>query len=704
MPKIQQITSRVGAAGGAVLSPLPQGFGQSQARAQEALGRAVSGLGSQLADIKERQDKWDAELQWAEFENKVAADYQKRKESAPAGAEGFTEQTTEMLDSELGQFMESAPESAAARQALQLKATKLKGNYLQDSVNFQSRERARYQVARTEEILTGRQNQVRANPSQLSRVLEDTNSLVDNMIVPDPIKDKLRSGARTRLYDSALDGEVSYFEKEGADPAQVRGFIDAIESGELGFRDNSSPQMYDAALSRLRARESEIGTENRALWTKDLADAITDLETHGKTTLDVSKERAQSIYPDDPELVDRTMQQLEWAQQSYMWRQESRLTSFEEDRALLDSVGEKTAGRGSQYKTQYAQRLANHLANKRKQVLDDPVSYLLTNSASLATDYKEAQQSGDPNLMSEVLAKMDTMQERLGLGPHDRQYMGKGAATQAAKVLMDPNTGAEAKADQLEQLKRTYGAKWPIALRELRANGLEGAMSVAARLDTVADSAVRIRLVNGVLGGGSQELARSLQPSQTAEINSDLKDYMAPFRESLTYAGASGQAIISEELEAARILAYEYATKEGLGEGEAAKRAFDQLLGSRYDFGDGFRAPKGMGDIATAYAARQLDMLKPSDFAPAAVGPESDPALAEFGNENYLRRAAWDNAIHYGRWVNTEDGKGLLLMVPDDTTGTGYSPLHLDNGNRVEIYFDEMQDPAVLGQWMWGGS
>lgn len=703
MPRITQITSQVGPGVRPGLLPTVSAeAGMASARAAQAeasamrdVGQALAGVGTELREIERKQAQWDAQLQYTEFQTEWAQEYQNLRDSAEPGAEGFTDNAVEAFETAAARFMENAPESDTARRQLQQQLAELRGNTTVDAMGFQAKERARDQTMRTERAVDGKLNQARANPGARDQLLKEVDTLVDTMLVPDTVKSALRDGFRVQMYDSALDGQVADIEKNASDIAEVDAFIQQLEQGELGFRENSSPPAYDAAISRLYARREEVDTENKALWNKDRVDALTDLTTRGATTLDISKERVQALYPDDPAMVERTLGEFEWARQSYNWRQQTRLSSPAEDQALLADIDARTAGRGAQYKEEYKRRFQQELGRKYQQIQDDAVRYLLTNSSALAQSYQQAQDSGDPGDMADVLAKMAAAQTKLGLPGHRHQYLGKGAATKIVDEITDPQTNAEQAVVSLQTLKQRYGDKWPNVLRELRTNGLKGSVSTAARLDTEADVGISKRLMQGVKAGGSAELAKNLQPSQVSELNNDIKDYMAGFRESLHYAGPMADKIIADELEAARVLAYQYVTKDGLDESTAAERAFEELLGNRYDFDEGYRTPKGMAGLAGAFAADLQAKLTPDQFEPAAVGPNTDPALAEFGNEDYRRRAAWSNAVNNGVWVNNETGDGLLLMVPDDTTSSAYSPLRLKDGNRVEMTFDEMRQKGI---------
>lgn len=688
MPFIRQIGRQVtapGPVGGPRMSAQAVG---APGRAAQQMGAAIAGVGQTLFEIEEKQSMWEAELQFSEAESAFTAQYSKAKEEAPADGKGFTEKMQEDYETFVSKAMENAPDSPRAQQLLTAKFARKKGAVLQDALSFQSRRSAEYQVIRTEKAMDNHSNTVRADPTQLPDTIQQQSELILNMNVPENIKDKLIIGGAQKLHDSALDGLVTQYEKGPVTVTEVDQLIGELKSGQRGYKKGSSPEMYDAALTRLENRRKSIEAGTKATLGTDMADTLASIGAGNGDPGLVTKDRLVSLYPDKPEVVARNLQQIQSAKDLHSYSQKMVFTTPAEDAEQEEALQAKIAGRGAAFEARNKAAYQQARAQKQKAIQTDSAAYVLRADPQLAEDYIKAQQSGDVEDFASVLGRMDTLQEQIGVPAHRRQYLGNGAAKEAVARL---NAAApEQAADQMEFLSNQYGGKYPHVMKELQKAGLDGSYQVLARLDGIEDVTTRKNLASA-LKSGRAELVKPLQGTDISDTDRELKDLFGDFQGSFNQAGATGANIVANELGAAQLLAYSYVGK-GESPADAAEKAYSDLIGNRFDFQEGYRAPKGTGDIAQLHTQTMLRDLRQEQFLPIAVGPYTDPGMDTPDTEAYRQGVAYRRAKNEGIWVNNEDSSGVVLMVPDDTTGNGYSPLVLKDGSRVERTFQEMQE------------
>jgi hypothetical protein len=262
------------------------------------------------------------------------------------------------------------------------------------------------------------------------------------------------------------------------------------------------------------------------------------------------------------------------------------------------------------------------------------------------------------------------------------EVMGSGAATRIAQSLN--GLGAEQAADQLEQLQQRYGADWPLAMRELEDAKVAPSLLVLGRLNTKEDAGWRKQLA-GWMQEGRQTLRTNVGNLPATDIDSKIDSRMLEFGKTIRYAGREGQAILRREREAMAIAAYGLYLQGGYTADAAAQEAFNRNLGNRYDFGETYRAPKGELGMVERATDIEVSIAKPEMFMPVSPGRMMDPRIAGSQRDEYLQRAAYENAVNQGFWVNNQMGDGLIRMAPD-AAGT-YAPVLLADGRQWEVKF-----------------
>lgn len=662
--------------------PASQASGEAlgaSAAALSNLGNRVNQTAGRLADIENQRSIWDAELTAAEAENRWSARLKAEQEAAPEGAQGFTQRIQDDFETWKSDALDTAT-SAAARQLLETKFTRLGGQVVEQAGRFEATSFAAQQTQRLETSLSQNKNRVRANPAQLIDVEKKSKELIDSTPFWDnQTKTKMWAKYREGLYDSGLDGLITTYETTPMAVENIDGLMQGLKDDWLGFRSSTSPEMFDAALTRLEKRKASIDAEGKANVSLYLQDTLTSIAIHGTDPGLLTPESIRTAFKDDPEKANRVIKVIQDAKNYYNVRQSVALTTPEEDVRNLAALKNKAYGVGATQGAEFMSDYQRALNAKYQAINTDPFTYVVQNTPSLAQDLQDA--ANDPERFREALAKSNELQGRLGVPEWRRGVLGQGAAQQTAQRLNA--VPPEQAADELEGLARQYGPLWGNAMRELADAKLNPAFMTLARLDGPQDVAVRKNLATA-LQTGRDTLRKNISVPIANAVDEKVMDKMTDFARTVSYDGTTGQQVMAAETASAQALAYLY-VQRGLSESDAAKRAVNDLLGDRYDFTDSYRTPKGMSSRVDGLAREIQRKLTPEQFAPVTGG---DPALGV----EYRQRVAWSMAVNNGLWLNTPDGKGIQLYVPDDNSGMGYSPAKLKTGEPVIVNFDSAQN------------
>lgn len=693
MPRIPEIGFSTQPVGPQSTPQLSAGALAAPGAGLKQVGGTLQQAGNTLQDIRDKQSLFEAELQYMENEKQVLDQFEQAKQEAPEGADGFTEQVTQRYDDWLPEALNQAPATTVAQQSLQLKYQRLRGQLTQNAMQFEARSRANRDSRRMAVIQDGLSNEARTNFNDLDSILAKGQELVNNVPFWDEQqRGKISTELRQRVYNSSLDGWVTEYEINPVPEEDLDKAISALKNNFRGYKKEVDSGVYDQALTRLENRKRAVAEESKTLLGKDLQDTLAAIQINGPSADPgyINAERLSKVYPDDPELRNRIMRQVSSAKNIYNIGQQAALTTPEEDMAVLAKLKSQVAGRGAQFEAQNFKDHYQAIQRKWQEYSADPVKYILRTDPSLAQDMRQAETANDPEEFSLVLNRLDKRQERMGTPSWRREYLGKGAAIQVADQLT--GMGAEDAANVMEQLQNKYQEKWPQVMRELESQRIDPRFMVLGIYDRPEDVSLRKELA-AAYQAGSDKLRTNIGNTNASDIDSAVAKLMPEFNATMVNAGRTGQENISRMTDATKTLAYSIFQKGGKTSTEAAETAFKLLLGTRYDFGPSYRAPKGEIGAVEQAAGIVLNKLRPEQFAPAAPGFGVDPTVA--GSEaglNYRRQAAYVAAVKMGKWLNTPNGDGIMLFKQDDSTGQGYSPVVLEDGSNVVLRFNDIRN------------
>lgn len=254
--------------------------------------------------------------------------------------------------------------------------------------------------------------------------------------------------------------------------------------------------------------------------------------------------------------------------------------------------------------------------------------------------------------------KMLAEQARLGV-PADARRVVPAAYTDALNAkLENPQTagGALGVAQAIEAEAKLWGPHWPNVYRQLSEKASPVVRVVGSGVQSAAAQAL-VDLAPLSLG----DILKDQNTEKGSAIKKDVLDAFKPLAASM--AGNDGATALFNDFRGqAEKLSAKYVIG-GMTSSEAATKAYEQLVGFKYTFQDGYRVPKDAGvdasTIAKGSVTAQRDLGKP--------GLEVMPATDNMGglSSEYLRDAKVRALQRDGKWVTSPDERGLMLVHND---------------------------------------
>lgn len=254
--------------------------------------------------------------------------------------------------------------------------------------------------------------------------------------------------------------------------------------------------------------------------------------------------------------------------------------------------------------------------------------------------------------------KMLAEQTRLGV-PADQQRVVPSAYTDALNAKLENpqlSGGALGVAQTIEAEAKLWGPHWPNVYRQLS----EKASPVVRVVGSGVQSAAAQLLVDlAPLSLG--DILKDQNAEKGAAIKKGVLDAFKPLASSMV--GNDGATSRFNDFRGqAEKLAAKYVIG-GMTSSEAATKAYEQMVGFKYTFQDGYRVPKDAGVDASTVAKGTVialrDLGKP--------GLEVMPATDNMGglSSEYLSTGKIRSLQRDGKWVTADKEQGLMLVHND---------------------------------------
>lgn len=668
MPKIpvyQQQTTASGA--------LPQSFNVGpRGEGLDALGNGllhVAGLIDQRQEADYRKFEADAISSAHLSATKATAEWEthlvERQQSAEAGAPGFTPKLLDDFDKYQAETLKVA-KSDQARQYLDEQMIGLRANLQQRAMQFEAKAGVAHRGAQMADAADQMRVAIRANPELFDQQIAAYGAALDSAGLPPEVHAKLWADAKEGGAASAVESLVErdpLGTLKALQSAPGKSGIAAVEALSADGRDRAR----NAAEAEIRRREMDA----RAAMA-ERRDGLREAEA------DAFAAKAAGI---KAELPTRGAYIAAYGEEGgKRYEQASKLFSVydvasaaaalpPEQGAAMIAQFRPTQQEGAAAQSEVQSAAAKLYVQQRKALEDDPAAGIMNRDPAIRDLFTQAA-NGDAAATTQYVSRVRAKAEAMGLPPVLLPKVS--ADSLAASLTFDPEN-PKRRTETLQALREQWGRHYPQIIREV-APKLEADARIVA--DMTPENAARY---DAVIGEGRDKVMSLLDSKTKGIVQQEARKVTRPLLETLLSNG-NAEAEFAEHLDAVQLMAASLVNR-GADPTTAAERAFDMVIGSRYDFRGSMRIPKGIDadEVDTKSASVRMG-INPANLA---VKP-----LA-FSTEEQAQEALADRIRKEGEWFTLADDTGVELRVPVE--GRGLLPVVTKDGKRVRYTWSQLR-------------
>lgn len=610
---------------------------------------AVEGL-NRMADFKAMQTKRLDELQ--------------RSVKTP---DGFTPLALKDFDNVSKDYLKGI-ENKRVVQFLETRMPEVRAGVAASAVGWETNARQALRVQNFSESLNKYATEASANIATYPGARADVLAAIE-MGGFDPVEaGKLRETGLKSLARSAVFGEID---------RNPQGMLDKLNAGEFGDLDaDTRLQAINAAQNEIKRKESEFKADQNLarqenltrlqIWMRD--DQLSRQYTGKPVPLPADIDDAALATILKPNEIERLRNAQQTADGVYRATADMPSQTIPQ---MVESV-EKLKPQGGE--PDFAQKLEAYNAARKKmdevqgQRATDPGAFVRGAFPKVQTAWQTYEKTQDPATLRSAIDASLAAQASVGIPMVARKALPKAFAESIAGQINgeSPDKAHEA----IQSWQRTFGPKWPQALREIGAK-LSPAYAIAATIDSKTDAAILIqnsRMPLDALKKAAGEDAKTIREDVVA--SPELEELGRSF-------GLAGARLKSQIMDAVEILAL--GRKATLGDSDPVGSAVKAIITDKYAFGyfnskpfaiDGAKYRARAGEIETGASNAMERLLASGIDVPGAV-------------DDAQRKSVLSAIKRNGYWVTSEGGGGLTLVGPKGT------PV-LMKGKPVRYSFDEL--------------
>lgn len=656
----------------------PNGLGyQPRASGQDAIGASLQQAGSML-DSEARRLQVEDERRKREIERKQDEDARawtssalsdshvtwssrlsELEQQAPEGAPNFAKQVLSEFDEYRAGALKNAP-NEKAKQFYGERLDALRSNIVGQAVGFEARKNVEWKVQQGKLATDRVADMATTDPGQAKIMLAEQEAIWGGYSNKQ-LAEQMVVGAREKASLNAVGGMIA------RDPAASLDLLDKRvkdkKSGDF-WVDMLDGRQLLALRHQAMTEVQRIGAEGRftvASQTKDVQSMVMNGIEPPPQAVPSREAFAKAYGPNGAAMWDQEVgNYLEIGNSIRTLK-----TASFEDRQKLVTDARPDAGTGFAGKMQMRDALVQAASIVNKQIASDPAQYAIQNSPRVQNAAAVMSKVlNDPGTSAEDRAAVTdffvrtTTAEQLRLGVdqiRDEQAGNKIRGprlltNQQANAIADrfssPEEGGVNAANTILALERQYGKHWPKVYGQLASdNKLPPAALVIPNMPNDASRA-RMAQVSAMKPDDLKALVGASDPQDIrAQIKSEFEDAQKTF----VAQGAGGNSTLAVVIEQAEKLATLYRS-QGKSVKEAARQAYTETMGHRYQFADTYRVPVGQ---SLKDVQRGTDEILRGVISGGAK--VFDGAAATVLSEDALR--------HRTMWITNSDESGLQLMV-----------------------------------------
>lgn len=336
------------------------------------------------------------------------------------------------------------------------------------------------------------------------------------------------------------------------------------------------------------------------------------------------------------------------------------------------------------------------IAANEKAKQDDPADYLIRRTDFGKDTYQQFQtlmsdKAATPEMRTAYAGmyaeKMRAEQLRLGMPADKVQVVPSAYIDQLASRLNNPalNGGSLAVSQGIEAEAKLWGDHWPEVYRQL-ADKVQPVVRVIG--SGVKPDAAQV--LADLSGASLSDILKDQDTEKNATIKKDVLDAFKPLAGSM--GGQDGATSVFNDFRGqAEKLAGKYVIS-GMTSRDAAAKAFDDLVGFKYTFQEGYRVPKDPNIDPTQVMAGALAVK--TALGSGQQAPSNYPRFEEAKKQYPILRN-----LDIGYTENPKENSGYLEFYPPAEAGTKENPRpkNLPLGKPgLEVYREDTRPVDIL--------
>jgi hypothetical protein len=433
-------------------------------------------------------------------------------------------------------------------------------------------------------------------------------------------------------------------------------------------------KMHVIALARTQANQGL--TQQREALRYRVTDAIAMYENGVVPPSAPSNDEILATFGQDHGA--RIVHQVAQAQQFGQDVQEVTKLPASEQMALLAKRA-PVPGDGYEFDVKRQAQLAQAIDRVQKQREQDPAAFVLQNSPQVMDAYRAMANAKTPEerpAATQAYAA-SALAEQGRLEVTDPKILPKNYVDQVSKKFYAPEADA---GSVMRGMVNDWGRFWPTVGKQLAKHIPPGAVVLGLGVQPEAE-----QLITEALRLKPEQLKQGFKdPAELKDLQERVRAQFEPLQKTLAYQGG-GQETYDNYADTADSLAI-MLMHRGMKPKEAASKAFDSMVGFKYEFEGEWRVPKSaLGGTTTVPAIRsgatmaRYDIAEKGDLAvPATPGAVRGEDAAK----------QWRNTVQdNGFWVTSPGDGGLSLWVK---SGLGAQPVLDARGQNVRRTWAEL--------------
>jgi hypothetical protein len=398
-----------------------------------------------------------------------------------------------------------------------------------------------------------------------------------------------------------------------------------------------------------------------------------------------SADQIKETWPDDPVTQALKLRERDAALSSYSLASEMQYKSEKERNAIVEAARLAATDEDSVKRYETVLKVNENI---QKQVKADPAKFV-QKFDEVKTAWTELQNSTEQTRATNAAKYAAVAKQRqieAGVLPGDVKYLPKDLVEEYKDSFDQQLKNHKNWAQIFMGESEKWGSLWPDVVKEMNFGPEVLVISNMASNPETMRAAEALAIA---LQPENKKALEDIHSKEKGKIEEAVSTHMTDFNRSLNSPAIKDADTVRQSVQKATSLLTMVYMSRGQDMNTAAEKAYNDVVGGAYEFGEGFRVPRSAGVSAATIQSnadlirQNIDTYRDMIQAPVALTAKSQNIDQKQIMDQYL-----DNLKTYGSWINTQDDRNGLRFV--DSNGM---PVRLKSGKILELSWDKLNNP-----------